>query len=378
MRWKLARLLPLWWILAAGCGPCEAPAAASGLEYLGQTHLAPGTVFAGTTVGGLSGISYDSQRDCYYVISDDRSASGPARFYTVRLSVSDRGIDAVAIMAVHPLLDEHGRQFEPRSFDSSPPVVPPDPEGIAFDSGRQRLYWSSEGERRTDGPRGPVLADPWVRIAGLDGSYLGRLTTPPQLAMSAQRTGPRRNMTLEGLTLSPDGRWLFAAMEGPGYDDGPLPDQARGALTRITAYRVDRGADSAAPVAQYAYPLEPATAPAETNGLTDLVALSDTAFLVIERAFSVRPTVRLFRAEIGDATDVLGVPALAGAAVTPMVKTLVADLSTTPGLEPLDNIEGITLGPKLPDGRQTLVLVSDDNFSPRQLTQFVVFAMSAR
>lgn len=108
------------------------------------------------------------------------------------------------------------------------------------------------------------------------------------------------------------------------------------------------------------------------------MALSDTAFLVIERAFSVRPTVRLFRAEIGDATDVLGVPALAGAAVTPMVKTLVADLSTTPGLEPLDNIEGITLGPKLPDGRQTLVLVSDDNFSPRQLTQFVVFAMSAR
>ncbi|AEF35579.1 conserved hypothetical protein [Mycolicibacter sinensis] len=378
MRWKLARLLSLCWILVAGCGPCEAPVAAPGVEYLGQAHLAPSTVFAGTTVGGLSGISYDSQRDCYYVISDDRSASGPARFYTVRLSVSDRGIDAVAIMAVHPLLDEHGRQFEPRSFDSSPPVVPPDPEGIAFDSGRQRLYWSSEGERRTDGPRGPVLADPWVRIAGLDGSYLGRLTTPPQLAMSAQRTGPRRNKTLEGLTLSPDGRSLFAAMEGPGYDDGALPDQARGALTRITAYRVDPGADSAAPVAQYAYPLEPATAPAETNGLTDLVALSDTAFLVIERAFSVRPTVRLFRAEIGDATDVLGVPALAGAAVTPMVKTLVADLSTTPGLEPLDNIEGITLGPKLPDGRQTLVLVSDDNFSPRQLTQFVVFAMSAR
>lgn len=354
--------------------------AAPGLEYLGQIQLAPSTTFDGTTVGGLSGISYDSGRDCYYVISDDRSANGPARFYTVHLSVSDGGVDAAAISAVHPLLDEHGQPFEPRSLDSSPPVVPPDPEGIAFDSGRQWLYWSSEGERRTDGPGGPVLADPWVRIAGLDGSYLGRFVMPPELVMSTQRTGPRRNTTLEGLTVTPDGRLLFTAMEGPGYDDGALPDQTHGALTRVTAYRLGSGTGPAAPAAQYAYPLDPAPGqgePAETNGLTDLVALSDTAFLVIERAFSAHPTVRLFRAEIGDATDVLGMPALSGAAVTvtPMTKTLLADLSTTPGLEPLDNIEGITLGPRLSDGRQTVVLVSDDNFSPRQVTQFVVFAM---
>lgn len=345
--------------------------AAPGLHYLGQIQLAPNATFAGTVVGGLSGISYDSGRDCYYVISDDRSASGPARFYTVRLAVSDRGVEDAVVSAVHPLLDDSGRPFEPGAVGG---VVPPDPEGIAFDAGRQRLYWSSEGERRTGGP-GPVLADPWVRIAGLDGSYLGRFAMPPELAMSAQRTGPRRNTTLEGLTVTADGRMLFAAMEGPGHDDGALPDPAHGALTRITAYRLDTGVDPAVPAAQYAYPLEPATAPAETNGLTDLVALSDTRFLVIERAFSTRPTVRLFRAEIGDSTDVLGMPALAGAAVTPMAKTLLADLSDTPGLDPLGNIEGITLGPRLPDGRQTVVLVSDDNFSPRQVTQFVVLAM---
>ncbi|WP_239651137.1 esterase-like activity of phytase family protein [Mycobacterium sp. UM_Kg27] len=343
------------------------------MQYLGQAPLAPNTRFAGTVVGGLSGISYDPGRDCYYVISDDRSANGPARFYTVRLTVSDRGVDGLAVSAMNPLLDSDGRPFEPQAFDATPPIIPPDPEGIAFDAGRQRLYWSSEGERRTDGPRGAVLADPWVRIAGLDGSYLGRFTLPTQLAMSAQPTGPRRNTTLEGLTVTDDGRMLFAAMEGPGYDDGPLPDRDRGALTRVTAYRLDADA----PVAQYAYPLEPAAVPAKTNGLTDLVALSDTAFLVIERAFSDRPTVRLFRAEIADATDVLGMPALAAAAVTPMTKTLVADLSTTPGLDPLDNIEGLTLGPRLPDGRQTVVLVSDDNFSPRQVTQFVAFAIPA-
>lgn len=382
MSGKLSRLPALCGVLLAGaalagCAPCHRPAAPAGLQYLGQAVLPPHSTFGGTVVGGLSGISYDAGRDCYYVISDDRSAHGPARFYTVRLSVSDRGVDDVAITAVQPLRDTDGRPFAGQDFGAVPPVVPPDPEGIAFDAGRQRLYWSSEGERRIDGPRGPVLADPWVRSAGLDGGYLGRFTMPPQLSMSAQSAGPRRNTTLEGLTVTADGRRLFAAMEGPGFDDGPLPDRTHGALTRITAYHLDSDSDSGAPAAQYAYPLEPATAPAQTNGLTDLVALSDTEFLVIERAFSDRPTVRLFRAEIAGATDVLGMPGLTGATVTPMTKTLVADLSGTAGLDPLDNIEGLTLGPRLPDGRQTVVLVSDDNFSPREVTQFVVFAMPA-
>jgi hypothetical protein len=61
--------------------------------------------------------------------------------------------------------------------------------------------------------------------------------------------------------------------------------------------------------------------------------------------------------------------------VIPMTKTLIADLSTTPGLTPLDNIEGVTLGATLADGRQSVVLVSDDNFSAHQVTQFVAFEM---
>ena len=60
-----------------------------------------------------------------------------------------------------------------------------------------------------------------------------------------------------------------------------------------------------------------------------------------------------------------------------MTKTLLADLTTTPGLSPLDNTEGITLGPMLPDGRQSVVLVSDDNFSSTQITQFLAFVLNA-
>ena len=357
-------------LLLAGCESAHPPAPATTpmLTYLGQSQIPFNATFDGTVIGGLSGLSYDAGRQLYYVISDDRSKKNPARFYTVQLSLSDKRIDKVTFTGTHPLLDRSGQPFRPLTLGVTPPVIPPDPEGIAFDPGRQRLYWSSEGERLT---AGPVLFDPWVRTAGLDGAYLGQFTLPANLAMSAQKVGPRRDKALEGLALAPDGHSLFAAMEDPGYNDGPLSDGGHRVLTRITKFDVSTGA----PTAQYAYPMEPPTPPADVNGVSDLVALSDTAFLVIERSSTLPPTVRIYRAEIGAATDVLATPSMRDAAVTPMSKTLAVDLSATPGLSPLDNVEGITLGPKLPDGRQSVVLVSDNNFSPRQVTQFLLFAM---
>lgn len=41
----------------------------------------------------------------------------------------------------------------------------------------------------------------------------------------------------------------------------------------------------------------------------------------------------------------------------------------------LDNVEGMTWGPDLPDGRKTLVMASDNNFSNAQVTQFLAFAV---
>jgi hypothetical protein len=37
------------------------------------------------------------------------------------------------------------------------------------------------------------------------------------------------------------------------------------------------------------------------------------------------------------------------------------------------NIEGATFGPLLPNGKRTLVFVSDDNFSAKEKTQFLLF-----
>jgi hypothetical protein len=360
----LPRLVLVCCLLVSGCGVADTTTTAAPM-YLSQVGLQAGASFDGTVIGGLSGMSYDPASGLYYIISDDRSAKNPARFYTARLMLSDNGIDKVEFVSTHPLLDSDGKPFPPLNAEARPPVVPPDPEGIAFDGGRQRLYWSSEGERE-----GPVRRDPSVRIATLDGGYAGEFALPPMLRMSVDQTGPRQNRALEGLTLTPSGRYLWASMEGPLFNDGQPPTESDGALTRVTRFDVE----TRTATAQYAYPLDKVSSgPDGDNGLSDLVALDDENFLAVERGFGTHVAAHLYRVSVGDAEDVLSRPSLNGASVRTMTKTLLVDISST--VDPLDNIEGLTLGSELPDGRQSLLMVSDDNFSPTQFGQFLAFAM---
>ena len=219
---KVGRIVAISVLSLAAC-ELAACSTVTPIQYLGQTDLPHAARFMDTAIGGFSGISYDGQQRQYYVISDDNSKLGSARFYTVRLSVSDKGVDEIQLVATPPLQDRPRQVFG--TATSHTQAVPPDPEGIAFDARRQRLYWSSEGAfepARTGEPA--IVLDPWVRIAGLDGSYLGEFTMPPGFNMSvAGDSGPRPNKSLEGLTMSPDGRFLFAAMEDPRYEDGPKP-----------------------------------------------------------------------------------------------------------------------------------------------------------
>jgi hypothetical protein len=83
VRFKLAAGLTAGCILVAGCGTTHA--SPPPFTFLGQIEVPHGYLFNYTTVGGLSGISYDAGRQVYYVISDDRSAKNPARFNTLRI-----------------------------------------------------------------------------------------------------------------------------------------------------------------------------------------------------------------------------------------------------------------------------------------------------
>jgi hypothetical protein len=56
---------------------------------------------------------------------------------------------------------------------------------------------------------------------------------------------------------------------------------------------------------------------------------------------------------------------------TPATKKLILNMDDLGVF--IDNIEGITFGPKLTNGKQSLLFVSDNNFSEKQITQVLLF-----
>lgn len=342
-------------------------------RLLGESRIPFGQQYEATTVGGLSGLSYDRRSRSYVAISDDRSAINPARFYTIKLPIGRDRVGPVTITDVTTLRQPDGTPYPPTGNGA----VAPDPEGIAVDPRSSQIYWTSEGERVVTADAAPILSDPSVRTVRRDGTFIDQLPLPPQLHMNYADVGPRRNQVLEGLSITPDGTTAYTGVEDPLYQDGPIPSAKSGALTRITRYDVR----SEQPVAQYAYPLDaaiPGSGATDTNGLTDLVALKDGRLLVLERANIYSPTAPQWRARIylvdtTRATDVLTRDSLAQAPVRPVRKQLLVDFADIDGLV-IDNLEGLTLGPRLPGGKRALVVVSDNNFNQAQITQFLVFA----
>ena len=120
------------------------------------------------------------------------------------------------------------------------------------------------------------------------------------------------------------------------------------------------------------------------NGVVEVLMLDAHRMLVLERAYMAglgdkdRNSMRLYAIDTRQGTDTLSLAALQPGNHTPASKTLVADFANFPALTRLDNTEGMSWGPRLPSdngkkGNRSLLFVSDDNFNPRQITQFLAF-----
>jgi hypothetical protein len=165
--------------------------------------------------------------------------------------------------------------------------------------------------------------------------------------------------------------------------------------SRIRIFQCRHGDRGIVGEREFLYELNPPPTPAGFRepvggrGLSELLALSDTELLTLERSF-VRETVvdskirsdqriELYHIDLHSGTDVGKLASLRGdQAVTPLSKTLVLDLRTIiPELDPrypsLDNFEGMCFGPTLEDGSRTLLLISDNNFNPMQRTALLAF-----
>ncbi len=341
---------------------------------MGEYDVPNGKQFKGTTIGGLSGIDYDAKREVYYLISDDRSDINSARFYTAKIHLGKSGIDSVEFMDVATLLQKDGKPYPNLKQD---PFHTPDPEAIRYNSLTDELMWSSEGERIIKEGNN-VLEDPSVITINRNGNYKDSFAMPFNMHMHATQNGPRRNSVFEGMTFSDDYKYLFVNVEEPIYEDGPgagLNDST--AWIRIIKFDVDERK----PIAQYAYKIEPVAYPStpagafKINGVSDILWIGENKLIVVERSFSTgRPscTVRVFLADMNGATNIADINSLqTQPAAKPISKRMLLNMDQLGRY--IDNIEGETFGPSLPNGHRTLIFVADDNFTPLEKTQFLLF-----
>ena len=225
-------------------------------------------------------------------------------------------------------------------------------------------------------------------------------------------SGRQDNRGFEGVTITPDGTKLWVMLQGPLAEEGASDEGRRSRNTRLVEFDIATGTSGR----QFIYQLtdiaqvnaridltnrNPAadilpTGQGQSVLVSDLVAINDHEFLVLERdgrgvggdnpagADPVASAVgikHVYHIDITGATDVSGIslkrtnslttPVLPGnpdppITITPVAKRSFFDLLRAiqaAGLPVPDKVEGITWGPVLSDGRQTLILTSDNDFS---------------
>ncbi|MBC7930008.1 MAG: esterase-like activity of phytase family protein [Rubrivivax sp.] len=153
-----------------------------------------------------------------------------------------------------------------------------DPEGLvlrASDGG----YWVSD-------EYGPFIYrfDSFGRLQQTIKPPAALIPKPSFTGASAPASGRFNNRGLEGLSLTPDGRRLVAALQSPAVQDGN--DNNGSIYTRILVYDVEAGSPNENKlIGEYVYQLTLKGNPSQTRNtpFSELYALSATQFLVLER-----------------------------------------------------------------------------------------------
>ncbi|MBE9222450.1 esterase-like activity of phytase family protein [Cyanobacterium stanieri LEGE 03274] len=334
------------------------------LEYL-DTYELKIQDYENTKVGGFSGITYNQQKDYFYVISDDRSRLAPARFYTVKINIENDKIDDVILENVTFLKDNNGELYANDTID---------PEAIAL-SPRNSIFISSEGISH-------LRVAPFINEYDLDGNLLSEVPIPKRYIYNKEeKKGIQDNYGFESLTIKANATMaqdpfrLFTGSELALTQDfnDKIPETLL--RSRMMHYVVNPFGQPVL-ISENLYPVNQADFGVIYNGLNELYALPEEGYLLsLERTFGLRGFgAKIFQIVMANATDIYAEKSLAGNIdnINLIKKKLLLNLKDL-NID-FDNLEGLTFGPRLPDGSQSLILVSDNNFKySTEKTQFLLF-----
>lgn len=376
--------------LAATAGHA-APTFVNGIALPGNLLDATGGTSANNgRVGFFSDLYYDPNRNEWWGLSDRGPGGGSLSYdtrvqrFTLDINPSTGAISNFQI-AQTILFSRAGAPLNGLAPAAPGPLGNAfDPEGIVINPKNGNLLISDE--------YGPSLYE-FNRTGALVRTY----TTPANLIPrngagdtnfandTGNTLGKRGNRGFEGLAISPDGNFAYAMLQSPMLDDGGASQT--GSFARIVKFETASGNA----VAQYAYRMDRT---GQGQGISALVALDDSRFLVLERnnrgvgvgATFATADKAVYAIDLSGAEDVSGIPLPATGTTMPAgfdavakgAKLIDLDADTLPALggKSPEKWEGLAVGPRLTDGSYLLLAGTDNDYSVTQNTggaQFDVY-----
>lgn len=337
---------------AAGGGACS-PA----IDAVGYSDALDKLQVGDAEVSGLSSIAWDARQRAWVSALDNNGQTTPEYLWSFR-DLSHPHVTHAPLVLKKP---------DGTPYDGGPAATDPnaaDDEGLAVLKNGDYAV-SSETE-------------PSIRIYGRDGVQKRALPVPARFAVTGTTAAGEAtsNATLEGLTVTPDGRTLVASMEGALSGDVSASGDAT--AHRLLVYRLGRHGQWSL-TKQVEYRTEAGMR------IPEVAAYANDAIVVEEAAWSAATgnEVSLFAVKgLKRARDVSGVANLGDAPASFAVhKTALGDLVNCPTLGAsalefqqnplLDNFEGMAITGRERHGRYGLTLVSDDNNSAQQHTRLL-------
>ena len=334
--------------------------------------------------GGLSAIEYSGTDNRFYLLADRGAGDGAVnyqcRFHEAELSIDPSTHKIVCeLIATRMIATPDGKPiFGSTSADN---------EHLAsLDPKHQWTALDPEGMRRlTDGSL--LLSDeygPHLIVTDAEGQMTREIPLPEKYRRRASQDGVdanrgvSNNRGLEGVAVTPSGNRVLAMPQSPLLQDSvPRGRYSLGLNCRCFLLDTQHNRER-----EIVYRLDDVR-----NGLSEVLAIDEQRFLVIERDGKQGTEAthkRIYLAEIGDCSDVRDLESLPEtnlpAGVRAMKKTLFIDFLDPQYGIPHESIkekaEGLCWGPRLPDGRRTLWVCYDNDFESSNQTEIDCFAIA--
>ncbi len=337
--------------------------------------------------GGISALEYLGHDDLYLALSDrgpqDGAVPWTCRVHLVRITPQPIGESDSAtkqnFSVLKTLLLKDGERFfsgQAADFEQSETrTARLDPEGIRLGD-NDNFFVSDE--------YGPHLLE-----FTMDGQLRRRLPIPERYQIGhpcvtkeeenqRNRSGRQGNKGLEGLARTQEPHRLLALFQSPLLQDCSISRYGKHSGTNCRLVEFDCKSDS---VREFLYPLDDSD-----NKLNEILGMTDGSFLVIERdgeSGSKARFKKILQISIAGATEIQDRRSLPANTlpndVQPVKKQPFIDLLQRrfglAGAEMPEKIEGLSAGPVLDDGRQTLLVATDNDFKLNQPTMFYCFAI---